>query len=433
MPTQKFLPTALLTALIGLAAQNAHAVPLEEAVQLTLKENPQVLQALSEANEVERNIRQEQGGYLPQLNLSAAAGREHTDNATTTANFGDDKGLWRKESRLTLTQMLFDGGRVASAVGQQQARFLAAQNRLSEVMQNTSFRAIQAYLDVLRRQDLLKLAEKNVANHEKYFDKVGEQVEGGQASRADLKQTAGRLALAQSTLIDFRRQLQDAQATYEEIIGYAPKNLVTPAFIEESELPKTQQDAVTLALQENPFVLAQKNNVLAAEEAVDESYSTFFPRFDVELSAGAGEDVDGSLGRNNELLALVRMNYNLYAGGSDKARAQSLAARKSAQESELHNAIRDIQSQVIQAWNNFTNTKASLEYLGDYVVSSEQTRDAYIDQFDLGMRTQFDLLDSEIEAFNANVSLTNARFDYQTAKYRIRSLLGNLAEMFRTE
>ena len=430
MRSLKFITLTLLGTLASF--EDAAAMTLEEAVHHTLQDNPEVQQARSEVKEIERSVREEQGGYLPQLNLSAAAGREHTDNATTDANFGGDKGLWRKESRLELNQMLFDGGQVSSAVGQQRARYRAAQSRLSDVQQNISFEAIQAYVNVLRRRNLLELAKKNVANHEKYLDKISEQVEGGQASRADLKQTAGRLALAQSREIDFRRQLEDVEATYAEVTGRQPQGLTEPTFMPEESLPETRQAAVTQALEQNPSLQAQGHNVVAADEALDESYAAFFPRFNVELSAGAGEDVDGSRGRNNELLALVRMNYSLYAGGSDTARTQSRAARKSANKSRRDNRRREVQAQMIQAWNNLTNTRESLEHLGDYVLSAEQTRDAYVDQFDLGMRTQFDLLDSEIEAFNANVELTNARYDYQLAKYQIRSLLGNLTDAFQT-
>lgn len=429
LKTSTFFTFATLALLPALSAANA--MPLEEAVHKTLQENPQVQQAENEQREVERSVREAQGGYLPQLDLTAATGQEHSDNATTNANFGEDEGLWRSEARLQMTQMLFDGWRVSSSVAQQRARYMAAGEQLSEVQQNITLAAVEAYLNVLRRQELLERAEQNVANHETYFNKISEQTEGGQASRADLRQSAGRLARAQSNLIDFRRQLQDARATYHEVVGVAPEGLNQPDFIPESEIPNSLEEALETAMRSNPAILAQQHNVVAAQKAVDESRASYMPRFDIEVSAGAGDNIDGSPGRNNEVLALVRMNYNLFAGGSDVARTESRAARRSAAKSGLYDLKRDIRARVVQAWNNYTNTASSLEHLGEYVVAAEQTRDAYIDQFDLGMRTQFDLLDSEIEAFNANVAYTNARYDYQIAKYEIRALLGNVTDAFQ--
>jgi adhesin transport system outer membrane protein len=60
------------------------------------------------------------------------------------------------------------------------------------------------------------------------------------------------------------------------------------------------------------------------------------------------------------------------------------------------------------------------------VTSSEKSRDAYQQQFNLNQRTLLDLLDSENEVFTARQNLVNAKYDQLYAMYRILNSMGAL-------
>lgn len=423
------------TVLVSAFSLNAHALTLEDAVLKTLADNPRIINAQQNADQVDAEVDEAWGGYLPQVDLTASTGHERSNNPTTRGRGANDPNTsyWRNESRLVVSQMLFDGWRTSSLVGQQRERLSASNATLHETRENTTLRAILAYFDVVRLAKLVALAEENENNHKVYLDKITEQASGGQVSRADIRQAAGRLALAQSTLIDFKRQRDDAHATFVAVVGEQPTGLEAPTFLEEANLPTTLEDAMETALANNPAVVAERHNVKAASEAVRESKSAFLPRFDAELSAGRAHNLDGSQGDNNEAVALVRMSYNLYAGGSDMARKRARIMRQGAANAELTQRQREVRELTRQAWNSFTNTRARLTPLSEHVTAATQTRDAYKDQFDLGSRTLLDLLDSEIEVFNAKVSLTNADYAYNFSKYEVASLLGELVTKFETK
>ncbi|MBI1363009.1 MAG: TolC family outer membrane protein [Proteobacteria bacterium] len=418
------------TALMG--TSTASAMTLEDAVRKTLIENPQIISARQSADQVDAEVDEAWGGYLPQVDLTAATGHERSNNPSTRARGANDPNtsMWRNEGRLVVSQMLYDGGRVSSLVGQQRARLGAANATLDETRENTALRAILAYFDVVRLNKLVGLATENRTNHQVYLDKITEQARGGQVSKADIRQAAGRLALAESTLIDFQRQRDDANATFVSLVGEAPTDLAQPTFLEEGELPTSLDDAQESAMENNPAVIAERNNVKAAGEAVRESKSSFLPRLNAELSAGRAHNLDGSRGDNNEGVALMRMSYNLYAGGSDMARKRARIMREGAANADLTQRQRQVKERTRQSWNDYTNTRARLTPLSEHVTAATQTRDAYKDQFDLGKRTLLDLLDSEIELFNSRVALTNAEYEYAFSKYELASLMGELVEKF---
>jgi adhesin transport system outer membrane protein len=69
-----------------------------------------------------------------------------------------------------------------------------------------------------------------------------------------------------------------------------------------------------------------------------------------------------------------------------------------------------------------------MEYLERHVVSSQDTRDSYKKQFDIGQRSLLDLLDTENEVFSAKNQLAEARVDDQIAQLRILTGTGDLLE-----
>ncbi|WP_197478983.1 TolC family protein, partial [Marinomonas atlantica] len=62
--------------------------------------------------------------------------------------------------------------------------------------------------------------------------------------------------------------------------------------------------------------------------------------------------------------------------------------------------------------------------------SSQETRNSYLKQFNIGQRSLLDLLDTENEVFSSKNDLTNALHDQLVAKYRVVNGMGTLLDSF---
>ena len=105
-------------------------------------------------------------------------------------------------------------------------------------------------MDLLRRREILQLAKDNVRQHVEILDSQKERVELGAGSSADVTQTKGRLARAQSTLTDAEASLREGEASYIRLTGKP-----VPASLAEVYVPEpmyTGYDAV--------MEVADKNN-----------------------------------------------------------------------------------------------------------------------------------------------------------------------------
>lgn len=418
----------LVATLSLVLATSVSAMTLQEAIDTTINTHPDVLAAGSERNAVSEEVNQAEAGYYPTLDLTLGTGWESSDNNQTRAAGRDDyESLNRNEAGLQLRQMLFDGMATKNEVRRQKARTNARSYTVFGEAENAALLATDAYIEVLRRQKLVELAEKNYQAHEKTHDQIKLRGEYGVGRRSDMDQSQGRLALARRNLLAEEANLRDAQIAYLIVVGIEAEDLEEPSS-PQSKIPETLDDAINQALANHPTLNSAKADVVSAHAQHDTASSPFYPRFDFELGTTADNDIDGIRGHNNDVTAMVRMRYNLLNGGRDIARRQETAHLIN-QAAEIRNIThRQVEESVRLSWNALVTVEGQMEYFRLHVASSEKSRDAYRQQFGLGQRTLLDLLDSENEVFVSSQALVNAQYDQLFSMYRVINSMGALLQ-----
>ncbi|WP_172152475.1 TolC family outer membrane protein [Pseudomonas tumuqii] len=416
------LPLALAISL------SANGQTLNQAMQSALEVHPEIQAGINARLSVEEQMKAAKGGYLPQVDLLAGYGREGTDSPGTRAVEGHEyKTLTRGESSLRLQQMLFDGFATSSEVGRQRATVNARAYELLGTSERTALTVAEVYLEVLKRRDMVRLAEDNLRSHERIYDQISLRSERGVGRMADLDQAEARLAQARNNLITEQTNLADAQVNYYSVVGRDPSELSMPQGL-PGRLPENLQAAREELLANNPFLSSAESDVQASEQQYEASKSTFYPRFDAELSQGVDNNIDGVPGHSNEWQAMLRMRYNLFAGGSNKADLQSKAHQVNQAMDIRNNALRVLTEDLGLAWNALENSRQQLPIAQQYVDYSSRVRDSYQKQFGLGERTLLDLLDSENELFTAARRMEEVRYTELFTQYRIKATMGSLLQ-----
>jgi adhesin transport system outer membrane protein len=283
----------------------------------------------------------------------------------------------------------------------------------------------QVYLDVLTRQELVRLAESNLASHERIYDQITLRSQSGVGRTADLDQAEARLAQSRNNLITEQTNLADAQVNYFSVVGRDASELSPPSGL-AGQLPESLTSARQEMLTNNPFLSSAEADVQAAEQQYEAAKSSFYPRVDAELSRDMDNNLDGVSGHSNEWRAMLNMRYNLFAGGSNKADLQSKAYQTNQAMDIRNNALRVLNEDLGLAWNALENARQQLPIAQQYVDYSSRVRESYQKQFGLGDRTLLDLLDSENELFTAARRLEEVRFTELFTQYRIKATMGTL-------
>ncbi|MCH2569005.1 MAG: TolC family protein, partial [Pseudomonadales bacterium] len=166
----------------------------------------------------------------------------------------------------------------------------------------------------------------------------------------------------------------------------------------------------------------------AARSADKSARGSIYPRLDLELGVSRNDDTDGTIGANDDEMAMVRLTYNLYKGGAEKARRSEASARMMAAQENLRSAQRQLDEDVTLVWNELQDILLRLEYLEAHVASTEEVLQVYNEQLSLGKRTLLDLLDIQNELLRAKVALTAGQFSSRLARYRLLASTGQLLE-----
>ena len=298
-PLAKYRQAVLVGSAISAAAlaMPSQAVDIRTVIADTVKSNPLVLAELRETDARDRQVRQALAGYYPTLDLVAGYGFQERDPADRTfAKPGRTRNeLERRELQLSARQLVFDGFYTPYEHKNQQARQLSAQYRAMSVGEDISLSVTRVFLEVLKQEAILKLAQETLDYHQSVFDRMDERFQSGVGSRADLDQISSRLALARTNLQNVRANLRNARISYQQVVGTFPPDgaLEFPGSYNKY-LPTSVEAAVERAAENHPIMKVAEADLEAAGYTYEQTKSSFYPRFDVEVERDLNDNIDGS-------------------------------------------------------------------------------------------------------------------------------------------
>ncbi|QIR15772.1 TolC family outer membrane protein [Shewanella aestuarii] len=441
--------SALSLALSILIAPTAFSQTLEQAVAHTLDTNPELRIVFNRFKAREEQVNQAQSGYMPTVDITAGYGWEQTDSPSTRrkvqpANDNLDDGvmeLERGEAGFSIKQMLFDGFYTSSEVDRYSYEASAEQWALFAAAEDMALDVAKAYLNYIRAQQVLILSERNLASHKEIYDQIKQRTDSGLGSIADFSQITGRLARANANVISAKNNLHDTKAQYMRIVELEPQNLILPV-PDADMLPTSLNDSVKLASSSHPILKSSQSDINAAQQERSSAKSNYYPKFNLELSGNWNNDVNGEdgystiasqnvNGHSNDLVAMVRMRYNLFAGGKDLARDKEAAYKINEAKEIQQRAHRQVVEGATLAWNAFEMLAPQKQFIREHVIAAKQTQVAYAQQFNLGQRSLLDLLDTENELFEARKDYLQTEYDEIIAQYRVLNSTGRLLDSLR--
>lgn len=223
---------------IGLSG-TASAQSLPDVVRTALDTHPLVGATRSTFQAAKHRIDQEKAGFLPTVSLSADGGyqRTHRRNDSSTA---DD--LARHTQRLSVTQLLFDGGETSNRFKSAKASAEAARFGLLAAATQIGQRAVNAYLNVARDRELVQTSTDNINFHRTILADVSEAAERGGGAGSRVAQVRTRLLNARSQRRRLEANLRNSIADFVEAVGAQPGRLERPEVL-ESLIPNSLDEA----------------------------------------------------------------------------------------------------------------------------------------------------------------------------------------------
>ncbi|WP_077458809.1 TolC family outer membrane protein [Salinivibrio kushneri] len=440
--TRSNMRVPVIVLLLGLSSPAVLSQTLEQAVASALESHPKIRESFARYKSSEQSISEARAGYYPVLDANAGIGYEQSSSPGIRRDetTDDEVGLTRRELGLSLRQMIFDGFRTNQEVAQAENEANAEQWTLLATAEDQALEVTRTYLDVLVAKEVVKLAEKNLDNHEEIFNLIKSNHEGGFSKSSDVSQVKGRLARANANLLSARNNLADERSAFVKMVGAPPEALRFPN-PDDNLLPSSLDNAIDIALANHPRLKAAESGIIAAKAARKASNAANLPTANFEVDANWNDNVGGQDGagspnvggENKNIQAMLRMRYNLFNGGADSARKKQ-AAYKLIEAREANEMIhRQVVDSATITWNAKKYLKEQLEYINEHVDAATDTREDYREEFRVNARTLLDVLGAENELFEARRDALKKQADEIYAQYRMLNVTGQLLASLRVD
>jgi len=396
-------------------------VTLDEATEIALRRSPSVEQARANLSSARSAVTGAVGSFLPSLRLgygysSASTGRlDPTGQNITRTSYS---------TQLTGDVTLFDGMRrfhdlessrkSAAAQGQtyQQQRYQA----LLQV-KTAFYNAVAA-----RRRVDVELAR--VERLRDQLDFVRQQIQLGQATRADSLSTRVDLNNARVALLNARQNERSAGFTLGETMGLdEPVGPAEAADLEPDSLEWSLGELVAVAREQSPSVRSARLQLQAAEADVSSAQSAYWPSF--SLSGGYDWASENFPPANRSWSVRVSGSVPLFNGlqretSIDRAQAQLEVSRAQERAAEL--AVR---TDVNDAYSQVETAVAQLDLARESVELARENLRVTRQRYRQGVATIVDLQQAQIALQQAQVDVIRRQFDFQVGVAQLESVIGS--------
>ena len=421
----------LLAGAVGPAVA-AEQFSINDAINYAVKSHPGVGEASANRRATEAELRQTQSTLLPQVRLEARTGYNRFNQTDITPPLTGN-ATWMSQTNQTVIvrQLLFDGFSSINDIWRQAARVDAAAARVHERTELIALDAISAYIEVTRFSHIVVVAETNVAEHRKIFANVQARFRGGRAGEGDLEQAAERVASAEAAYQQYRRNLDEARAAYRSAVGLEPYNLRFPSRL--GQMPRTRDEALSVALSDNPTIKAARADADAARYAFRTTDGTISPTVSLEGRAQKDYNASATLpGHSTNQSGLMVFSWDILRGGQDSWRRVEMSERYT-EASQRHARLkREAFSSVDKAWAARTIASDQAAALARQVESDRKVISAYTKEYELGQRSLIDLLNAHNQYFSGLVGLDSARGVAVFGDYQLLAFVGRLLAYLKT-
>ena len=403
-------------------ARCAEADTVEAVTQRALSESSKLKADQARQDATWEELWGARGAMLPSVSLNY----ENTPHGTVSSSPTSIPPIPARPGSVgaTLTQPLFDGMRRFNEIGRAKAAVTAGKYSLFDTEQQVRLDTVTAYLAVLRDRTILALHQRSVANLAGIMASTTARFFGGETTKTDIAQAAGRLEQAQAELDRVGGDLAASSSEFERLVGIKPGE-VKPFDVPAALLPRTAAEAVRLAEEANPKIGKANFTAIAADNAAKAAIGELAPAVDLVVAGSRSYGYSATIDTLDNFAVKVRVRVPLFEPGAVPriGQAHAVARQRHYESVDTHDGV------TAAARTAFGRYQAGVARVNTLARQIRFVRAALIGvkkEAQGGQRTVLDVLNAEAEAVNSEVTSANARYERDSSAFVLLASVGRL-------
>lgn len=401
---------------------------LAELIDLAEQHNPETRVAWELAKARAASLGVARGALFP--TVAAVVLASTIRQATLIGEFFHRQTLGVFEPVLHVEYLVLDFGGRGGAIDLAKANLLVSDLDFNDTHRKIIFQAASDYYRLLNAEGQREAAEVSLKNAQTVEEDAQNRLNNGLATKPDvLEATAAR------TQSDFDLQAavgaEDiARGDLATVMGLPPETAFQVQGIRELATPSAMADSVDQdidrAFAQRPELLAQVARVRAANAAIKQARSTYFPTLsfsgDGGLARAYGQQdlLPGSYAQGELWSVGLQLKWTLFDGTRREHEIAQAAAEKKAAQANI-DALRDqVADEVWAAYSNMKTALRQQQAAAALLAASDQSYEAATEAYSYGVRNVLDVV-------SAQRTLAQARSEDIFARTQLLLQTANLA------
>ena len=375
---------------------------------------------------------QAKAGILPAAGLGASVSRFNFDSIEPAALRGE-RQFTAQSATVSASQPLYRPFNFATyQQGKRQVELAEAQ--LTTATQDLIIRVSQAYFDVLAAQDTLGVVQALKAAVGEQLASAKRNFEVGTTTITDTREAQARHDLVVAQEIAADNDLRVKKLALDTLVGKTdakPNPLAAPVDVSVAE-PTDVSGWVQQGEDNSPSIRQARTAVEVAQLETEKARAGHKPTLDLTASYNMTNNPDGTptqplLTRNNTATIGVLFNLPLFAGFATQNRIRETLSLEEKAQADLESTRRAVSQAVRTAFFGVVSGQGQVKALEAAEASSQSALDANRLGYQVGVRINIDVLNSQSQLFQTKRDLALARYNVLLGQLRLRQANGTLA------
>jgi outer membrane protein TolC len=404
---------------------------LPELIDLAERYNPETRVAWNNARERAAELGVARSAFYPTLTAVALASTLR--NAALIGEFFHRQTLGVFEPTLHVEYLIFDFGGRGGAVDVAKANLIAANLQFNDTHRRVIFEVSSAFFQLINAKGQYEAAEISLKNAQTVEEDAQSRLKNGLGTLPDLLEATAAREQADYDLQATLGAERIAQGQLATSMGLPAETTFRIQDIHELPVPSSVPDSldqeIDRAFRQRPELLEQIAHIRAAEGAIKEARSAYVPSIgfigDGGLARAYGQQdlYPGHYAQGEVWSVGLQMKWTLFDGARREKALASAQAERRAAEADLNSFRDQIDQEVFTSYTNMQTALRQQKSAAALLAASEESYEAARQSYNLGVRSQLDVI-------SAQKTLAQARSEDVAARAQLLLQLADLA--FRT-
>lgn len=395
---------------------------IDTLVNTALSENQDVMIAVNRIEQARAALGIQKAEYGPKFDLMVQGERSTLQGGLQS---GTDDYADLAYGGVALNWELDVWGKYRRLTGSAKANLMAEESNMRAVQISLISDVVQTYFQLLDFRSRLRIAHKNIESRERSLQIIQARYDKGIVAEIDLNQSQIQLAIAESSVPVFERQIVLTENRLSLLLGRAPNAIPEGLTLEDQSEPMALPTGMPMdLLSRRPDVAASEQNLMAQSELIGAAQAQRLPSLSLTGLLGVGTNDFGTFNSTMVWSGGAKLLGPLFYWNQNKRRVDIERAA-------TEEAAYSYRKVVLNAFREVDNAIAGINTLRQEVAARQRHVTAATnaellstERYNKGVTSYLEVLESQRQAFDAELALAQTNQQYLSAHILLYKALG---------